>query len=639
MSNYNYFKVLDLLEEQSLVSMKDMLSSLSVSERKIRDILKSLREKSKVNGYSIITVSKEGYYLKIHNKEHYESYKRQLCEGKFDGVSNIEFRISLILFLLLQSEGYTSLSRIAETLDVSRNTIINDMEQIKEQLARYHILLESKPHYGVKVSGKEKNIRKMLSKISSSVLDGAILQTGFFEFVKELEFQEETAKLIFILDKYNISMTSSAIESVLFHLKILVYRILQNNYVSDIGINAKMIDEVFFTVSKEILDFISDIHKIEIPKEEVSLMASQICGKANIMSIESSSRRKMERSIYEALQKVDNDYATDFHNNDQLKENLLLHICPLIMRVSFDLELKDPLLGTVSIQYMNVFLIAMRFIDYHCELKNYKLSRDEIGYLTLHFAAIIEMQNQEKIQQVRRILLITDQMRSTAVMIKSKLQSVFPQANILEVAYSMALNYHLDDIELVIAVVGAELPFEDERLVLIDKNVSDHAIRRIKNKVLFGDLDIANALTLENLFFEDLFMIRTEGEYQQLITQMCQKMIQLGYAQPGLTESVLAREKRFTTVVDHGVAFPHSLIQMADRDSIGVVLLNPPILYEKNEIRCIFVLNIKKGHHFIQQDIGDFILRLMEDLTKVKRLQKSQTFKEFKMFLKKIVKE
>lgn len=308
-------------------------------------------------------------------------------------------------------------------------------------------------------------------------------------------------------------------------------------------------------------------------------MASQIYGKANIMSIESSSRDKMEKSIYDALLKVDHDYATNFHNNDQLKENLLMHICPLIMRVSFDLELTDPLLKTVSIQYMNVFLIAMRFIDYHSELKNFKLSRDEIGYLMFHFAAIIEMQNQEKIQQVRRILLIADQMRSKTMLTKTKLQSVFPQASILEAAKTKAVNYQLDEIELIISTTETDLPFEDERLVVADKNMSEHAIRKIKNKVLFGDLDINNKLTLENLFFENLFMICKKGKFYDLINEMCQKMIELSYAQQGLAESVLAREKRFTTVVENGVAFPHSLVQMADRDSIGVILMVPPILY------------------------------------------------------------
>lgn len=631
--------LLDLLEDRWIVPMKDMSNHLPISERKIRECLKNLRKDGKTNGFSIITVSNEGYYLKILDHDTYDRYKQKLEAYRAEDVGNMESRISLILFLLLQSEGYIPWGQIAEMLDVSRNTVINDMGHLRERLAEHQITLKTKPHYGVKVTGSEKNIRKMLSKVSSSVLDNSICSKGFFEFVEELDFWDETAKLIFILDKYNVSMTSNALESVLFHLKILLYRIHQNNYVSDININTDLIDGVLFHVAAEMLEFISDKHNVRIPEAETNLMASQIYGKANIMSIESAARARMEQSVYDALVKVDLDYATDFHSNDMLKENLLFHICPLLMRVSFGLELQDPLLNTVSVQYMNVFLIAMRFIDYHAELKEHKLSRDEIGYLALHFASILEMQNQEKIQQIRRIMLITDQMRSSVMLLKTKLQSIFPMADILDVPCSRAAGYCPDEFELIISTAGIELPAGEERLVVIDKNFSEQAVRRIKNKVLFSGQDLAGALTLEQLFFENLFMVRGEGGYHELIEEMCRKMIELGYAQPGLSESVLAREARFTTVVDNGIAFPHSLIQMANKDSIGVILLNPPLIYEKNEIRCIFVLNIKKGHHYIQQDFGNFILRLMEDPAKVKRLQKSAVFKEFKLLLKRILEE
>lgn len=635
----NYELLLELLEEHSIVSMKEMSDHLPISERNIRERLKNLRGDGRVNGFSIVTVSNEGYYLKISDQEAYGRYKQKLNRAGAEDVSNMESRVSLILFLLLQSEGYTSRGQIAEMLDVSRNTIINDMEYLRARLSEYNIRLESKPHYGIRVTGSEKDIRKMLSKVSGNVLENTLCDKGFFEFVEDLEFWDETARLIFILDKYNVSMTSNALESVLFHLKILLYRIQQNNYVSDISINAGMIDGVLFCVAKEILQFIGEKHGVVIPEAETNLVVSQIYGKANIMSIESAARERMEENIYDALVKVDQDYATDFHNNEMLRENLLFHICPLIMRVSFDLELQDPLLNTVSVQYMNVFLIAMRFIDYHAELKGHKLSRDEIGYLALHFASILEMEHQEKIQQVRRVMLITDQMRSSTVLIKTRLQSVFPMADILDIPFSKAVHYCLDEMELIISTIELELPVQEERLVVIDKNCSEHAIRKIKNKVLFSDLGTAGTLSLEDLFYENLFMVRSEGDYHVLVKEMCRKMMDLGYAQQGFGESVMAREARFTTVVDNGVAFPHSLIQMASKDSVGVIVLNPPLIYEKNEIRCIFVLNIKKGHHYLQQDIGNLILRLMDDPAKVKRLQKSATFKEFIFYIKKIAEE
>ena len=82
------------------------------------------------------------------------------------------------------------------------------------------------------------------------------------------------------------------------------------------------------------------------------------------------------------------------------------------MRVTYGLTLSDSLVKSVSVQYMNAFLVAMRFIDYHEELNEYQLSRDEIGYLALHFATHIERENQAKMQSIKKIVFIADSMKS-----------------------------------------------------------------------------------------------------------------------------------------------------------------------------------------------------------------------------------
>jgi len=631
-------QLIDMLQSKNIVSMDSLRNKLLFSERRIRKMLRELRENEAKNGYEIVTVSKQGYFLRITDECKFKKFLESENEDFNHSVASKDYRISVILFLLLQNEGFISLNQIAEILDVSRNTVLNDMEEVKSQLQHYEIRLESKPHYGVKVSGAEKNIRRMLSKISGSIVESQAIPMEFVDYISELDFATETEKFVSLLNEYNIVMTNNAIESILFHLKILIYRIVQKNYINEININRELIDNSIYTIAEKIIKFIEEKHSIKVSKEEIDLVASQIFGKASTEKVPYQQKIEMEKSIKESLRKVDKDYATNFSKDVVLQENLLLHIYPLIMRVSFGLELSDSLVSSISVQYMNAFLVAMRFIDYHSELKNYELSRDEIGYLSLHFVTQVERESQKKLQKIKKIVLVIDGMRSSTILFKTRLQSYFPFATILEMPYAHAKKYKMEDVELVISTRELQIEHQESKLVIVNENLTDQEIRKIKNKVLFNEMNIQReTLGLDDLFYEDLFLIKDGGEYYSLIEEMCEKMVVLGYAKQGFTESVIQREKRFSTIYENGIASPHSLIQLANIDSIGVILLKSAIHYERKEVRCILVLNVKKGHLLIHQEISDFVVQLMNDRTKIKLLQQAKTYQEFKMFLEDIL--
>ena len=631
-------QLIDMLQSKNIVSMDSLRNKLLFSERRIRKMLRELRENEAENGYEIVTVSKQGYFLRITDECKFKKFLESENEDFNHSVASKDYRISVILFLLLQNEGFISLNQIAEILDVSRNTVLNDMEEVKSQLQHYEIRLESKPHYGVKVSGAEKNIRRMLSKISGSIVESQAIPMEFVDYISELDFATETEKFVSLLNEYNIVMTNNAIESILFHLKILIYRIVQKNYINEININRELIDNSIYTIAEKIIKFIEEKHSIKVSKEEIDLVASQIFGKASTEKVPYQQKIEMEKSIKESLRKVDKDYATNFSKDVVLQENLLLHIYPLIMRVSFGLELSDSLVSSISVQYMNAFLVAMRFIDYHSELKNYELSRDEIGYLSLHFVTQVERESQKKLQKIKKIVLVIDGMRSSTILFKTRLQSYFPFATILEMPYAHAKKYKMEDVELVISTRELQIEHQESKLVIVNENLTDQEIRKIKNKVLFNEMNIQReTLGLDDLFYEDLFLIKDGGEYYSLIEEMCEKMVVLGYAKQGFTESVIQREKRFSTIYENGIASPHSLIQLANIDSIGVILLKSAIHYERKEVRCILVLNVKKGHLLIHQEISDFVVQLMNDRTKIKLLQQAKTYQEFKMFLEDIL--
>lgn len=58
-----------------------------------------------------------------------------------------------------------TLQEIAEILDVSRKTILNDMIKIKSYINKYSVNIDSKSHYGIKLSRNEIRVRKLFKDV------------------------------------------------------------------------------------------------------------------------------------------------------------------------------------------------------------------------------------------------------------------------------------------------------------------------------------------------------------------------------------------------------------------------------------------------------------------------------------------
>lgn len=115
-------------------------------------------------------------------------------------------------------------------------------------------------------------------------------------------------------------------------------------------------------------------------KQEIDFLSSQFFGKSILEETPIQMKEEMIGSIKSTLNRIDKEYDESFAEDEELIDGLLLHIYPLIMRLSFGLELNNALIKILPAQYTSAFLMAIRFVEYHPELQGFLLSRDEIAF-------------------------------------------------------------------------------------------------------------------------------------------------------------------------------------------------------------------------------------------------------------------
>ncbi|MNP56972.1 putative licABCH operon regulator [compost metagenome] len=115
-------------------------------------------------------------------------------------------------------------------------------------------------------------------------------------------------------------------------------------------------------------------------------------------------------------------------------------------------------------------------------------------------------------------------------------------------------------------------------------------------------------------------------------------LIESGYAVEGFDESVLERERKFTTIYKNGVAGPHALKLEAIKDVVSVAVYDRSFEWQGRAVQIVFLINLQQGHLFLHREISRLLLLVMEDNRILERLVNAKDFDQFKIELERIIK-
>ena len=146
-------------------SLSSLADAFGVSERTIRNDIKSLNKFLSQEGIGNITFGSKGVIVLPAGFSRAEELLP--VEDTFAYKMSSEERKQLGAALLVGAKGYYTLGEIAEKCSVSRATILNDLDGIKERIQEADLEVESKPSHGIRVKGAESLKRSYLLDFAS----------------------------------------------------------------------------------------------------------------------------------------------------------------------------------------------------------------------------------------------------------------------------------------------------------------------------------------------------------------------------------------------------------------------------------------------------------------------------------------
>ncbi|MED5119488.1 BglG family transcription antiterminator [Priestia megaterium] len=644
-------KLLQLIISEEEYKTIDFYSQkMKVSERTVHNDLKL------VSGYlskgSATLHKKPGVGIKIKAKPDYKLMllnDLDLKKEEIDPLSTKIRKMKIILQLLYANQS-TSLQKLSEEFMVSKTSIVKDLEKVKEWLKSYGLLLV-KNHEGTRVKGNEESTRRAIAGITNELLNlnyqqdydiqsSSRLDAATFSGLSNLFEDLEVTQVEHIIERaekklqYRISHTYFL--NLVTHILILIKRVRSHQRIA--AVNEPELhhqtDYVLkmYTIAKEVSEEISECFDISIPENEIHYIKQYLLcsgmekdiSPSNVELFVNHADSSLKELVDEMVQTSTKVMNLNLQGDKELYTGLLMHIKPMVNRLKYQINIKNPLLEEIKHQYSATFGMTWLVCSIIERKLNVKVNEDEIGYVTLHFQAAIE-----RCVGLKRAIVVCPGGIGTSQLIANRIKRLIPQLEIAEViSLGRLSHFDLSNIDFIISTVP--LHIEVKPVITISSLVSEVDIKNINNFFWEDTFSKKEAsITCANLFkMLDPQLIFPQVDFtdkEQLIDYLCHQLQSKGYVKEGFQQSVVQRENIASTSLGNSVAIPHGEDQYVERSKIIIATCSNALDWEEGEVKIIFLLALKFGEQIVVKDILTDLYSIFDSENTLTRLTECTT--------------
>ena len=672
-----------ILNTKNAIKIEDLSKIFQVSSRTIRYDLDHIDDYLKENNLDIL-IRKPNKGITFTTAK--ETRKKLLDVITYTNnnyyVMSQDERVLHIFYILLGSNDYITVQRLADFLKVSKTTVQGDIKILKLYINTKTEYIETSKGKGIRLIGDETALRQIASKkllshfnynennIDLLRLFSDIPVLCIQNFVRNAEKQMNT---IFFEDKFN---------NLVIHLIIAIKRIKTGKDIIMDNLELKQLSNTpEFSVASSITNSIEKQFNISIPKSEIGYITIHLLGN-NFFYENQKNELYLQKIVIILIEKVSKLYKISFEYDDSLYNNLLQHMQSFVYRIQHNIAITNPLLSEIKNKYCKLFKCIKQAVQFLYDEWNIIVNEEECGYLCIHFMTSYERMKHCK-ERKARVLLVCATGIGTSRYVLNKLQSIFDFEAVgtssLHNAYEYIINENLD---LVITTVPLEsIPIKSILVqpFLTEKNINElsnffaqyNYNKPIKNN---KDLPINDIITLveryyhienKNLLKKDLLNVIKEHSIQylsfidllgsdrilvQVDTRHWEEVIKIGgdllkrdgCIEENYIKDIIDNVNKFGNymILSPNVAMPHaSMNDSVNETGFSMVITKKPIRFglENKSVQIFIILAATDKIKHVQA-LRE-IMYILERKKIVSLMLSSTSKEEVEYVLKKYIKE
>ncbi|MGM9533452.1 BglG family transcription antiterminator, partial [Intestinibacter sp.] len=345
MNNHKIAYNVDKLSKKYNVTLKTLQNDI----KEINQLLKSL-------GFSNIEYNEDGNLI-IAEDFDVVKIKEYLDEMDFYTYKfSKEERRIFIIFMLIRDENFITMSDIADKFYVSRVTILNDIEVIKEILTKYNIVLQSKRSKGIKLLCNEENLRYMMIDLLRKIVKN-ITGEGYFQriILTQLNTKYSVSDVVDLLKKfvkkYKYTYTDYVFYENVIYVYVMINRIdkgCNNVYTNENDSSLSIYTDAF-------INYLEQEINISINKNEKIIYENYIKENDIVPVLEEIGNTDLFSVLLEFLSSIENNLNIELVSDSILVDSLVQHINSMKDWSEKDLDIDFRVTGSMKREFEEVY--------------------------------------------------------------------------------------------------------------------------------------------------------------------------------------------------------------------------------------------------------------------------------------------
>ena len=433
-----------LLENENPQSIQSIQDQLDISRRtvyyivnKINDVFYDLRMEPINNKRG------QGYYLTSDQKKVVDSILHS--DGTLQNLSPDE-RVHYLICWMMYPKANIHIENIMELFDISRNSVFNDLKDLKSEIEKYDVSLYFDINNGYMINGQVFSKRALLLYYLKILLKKIHYKSIEFLDVSEVEtfysrLQQISLKMHNEYDDYNLLAIACLLNIVhyvdeKFDFSILELRDLEKTE------ELHMIDKYF-----------QDLNVHERLYLTIHLLGSKA---GSVIRLDDSQR---DIQLFElALHLVDlfeRQTSCDISEKNELVNSLYMHFKLSMYYYQLSIQISNTLLEDVKENYGNLYQMIKNLCESMDDEFPFILTDSEISYITMHFGGHLK-QVQGKFYALIRVLIVCPSGISTSTLLKREVEDLYANVTVIATTAAENIAQYKENIDFIVSTIDLD---------------------------------------------------------------------------------------------------------------------------------------------------------------------------------------
>lgn len=642
---------MDLISEKVIRSIVDVdgyitansLADLTgISASNIKHNLAQIKKELEKFNVSLQSIPKKGFLL-VATPEQRQEIVQALDEAVSRTSEFYTYRKEYILDTLFLYQANYTIQLFADELSVSRNAIQKDLEQIDEELKKFHVKIKRVRNQGIILEGNEFNIRqsmidcnnskywnwnrdtildntegmdRRISKKAYTYLSSTYSKENLITIQEELQAAEQKLGIQFEDISFGRLLEYLAITIERVHIGKKINKVAQQE--ESVEINSKYLD-VALLILKHILPENKKGYLAEAKYLAARLFVAATCEDTNVKVNDT-----YKEIVVDFLLGIEEIIGTKLLSiNEELIKELSIAFVRVKTREAYQILDWSELYRDIQKRLTGLYGICLTNLYDVEDSMGCRFRQDDVAW----FVLLIHNCMSDTKNRIPAIL-VHGTNSYTAFYQKEKIEEAIPKLTIKKSLYFKRFESALAGDSLIIATV----PFKDQadNVIEITKHISKSDMECIQsgldNMEWKYQVKLLQEIVQEVFAAELIIPNLSVPNKEEAIRKMAKLLKEEGCVEEGFCDKVLERERFCPTSIGNEIAIPHHYQDHILKNCVAIARVRHRVPWNQDEkVKLIFLIAIKYKEPLKIKVLFHYMYELIENQELLQKVKNAET--------------